>query len=357
MASRGTKDSKGPGSIDLGKSKQQSTAATADGKTPTQEMHRFHGNDDSTGGSSLSKRRGSDSLSIGTPSFTSSNADGNVTSAPSGSENPVLPRTRPSNLSAVASVNAANAAAAGKAMDNPNALGLKRPSPAPTPGAGSKATAVSDEDDGNDDDDNHSDTISDTSAGDQGDDEGDSSKKTLPSNGREDGAATPQPPHNPSAQQYHQQQQQQHHHHHYNNQQHNHSQQSYMNIPAHERGRTHNGHDLELNGVQPMRPRQHQRTSTASSIASSSRKEREYMRPFPTPGMKTPNGRRHQQHGNQNGHGHGAEKDPFDEIKSVEECRLVEANEKKRHWKRWGPYLSERQWVSAVWSQHKCSSF
>lgn len=350
MASRGTKDSKGPGSIDLGKSKQQSTAGTtADGKTPTQEMHRFHGNDDNAGGSSLSKRRGSDSLSIGTPSFTSSNTDGNVTSAPSGSENPVLPRTRPSNLSAVASVNAANAAAAGKAMDNPNALGLKRPSPTPTPGVGSKATAISDEDDG-DDDDNHSDTISDTSAGDQGDDEGDSSK-TVPSNGgREDGAATPQPPHHPSTQQYHQQQQQQHHHHHYNNhsQQHHHqSQQSYMNIPAHERGRTHNGHDLELNGVQPMRPRQHQRTSTASSIASSSRKERDHMRPFPTPGMKTPNGR-HQQHGNQNGHGHSAEKDPFDEIKSVEECRLVEANEKKRHWKRWGPYLSERQWVSAI---------
>lgn len=78
------------------------------------------------------------------------------------------------------------------------------------------------------------------------------------------------------------------------------------------------------------------------------------MRPFPTPGMKTPNGRHSQhgtnQNGNQNGHGHthkhSDEKDPFDEIKSVEECRLVEANEKKKHWKRWGPYLSERQWVS-----------
>lgn len=264
MASRGTKDSqaKGPGNIDIGSSVSSSSSQQhTDGKTPTQEMHRF--NIDGGNPNSLSKRRGSDSLSIGTPSTN------DMTSAPSGSENPVLPRTSGSskqttNLSAVASVNAANAVAAagGKSMDTPNALGLKRPSASPI--AGSKATAVSDEDDN---DDNNSDTISDTtSAGDQGDDEGDSSKNPTSGNNT-DGTATPQqPPPPPSnTQQYHQQQQQQHHHHHYNNQQ-NHSQ-SYMNIPAHERGRTHNGHDLELSGTQPMRPRQHQRTSTTSSIA------------------------------------------------------------------------------------------
>lgn len=27
-----------------------------------------------------------------------------------------------------------------------------------------------------------------------------------------------------------------------------------------------------------------------------------------------------------------------------EELRLEEARERKAHWKRWGPYLSERQW-------------
>lgn len=31
---------------------------------------------------------------------------------------------------------------------------------------------------------------------------------------------------------------------------------------------------------------------------------------------------------------------------SVEEHRLDEANAYEKHWKRWGPYLSERQWVS-----------
>jgi hypothetical protein len=27
-----------------------------------------------------------------------------------------------------------------------------------------------------------------------------------------------------------------------------------------------------------------------------------------------------------------------------EEIRLAESNGRKRHWKRWGPYLSERAW-------------
>src|ERR1700681_3942492 len=31
-------------------------------------------------------------------------------------------------------------------------------------------------------------------------------------------------------------------------------------------------------------------------------------------------------------------------IQTIEDQRLEEARARKRHWKRWGPYLSERQW-------------
>src|SRR3981189_2549586 len=31
-------------------------------------------------------------------------------------------------------------------------------------------------------------------------------------------------------------------------------------------------------------------------------------------------------------------------IQTVEDSRLEEARSRKKHWKRWGPYLSERQW-------------
>lgn len=31
--------------------------------------------------------------------------------------------------------------------------------------------------------------------------------------------------------------------------------------------------------------------------------------------------------------------------KGVEKYRLVQDNNRERHWKRWGPYLSDRQWV------------
>lgn len=30
-----------------------------------------------------------------------------------------------------------------------------------------------------------------------------------------------------------------------------------------------------------------------------------------------------------------------------EEVRLVEDKNRDKYWKRWGPYLSERQWVSS----------
>jgi len=29
---------------------------------------------------------------------------------------------------------------------------------------------------------------------------------------------------------------------------------------------------------------------------------------------------------------------------TTEDVRLEEARQRKKHWKRWGPYLSERQW-------------
>ena len=51
-------------------------------------------------------------------------------------------------------------------------------------------------------------------------------------------------------------------------------------------------------------------------------------KPFPTPGFKS--------------------SDPFAnaDYKSTEEKRLDEDGEKKKHWKRWGPYVSERQWAT-----------
>lgn len=32
----------------------------------------------------------------------------------------------------------------------------------------------------------------------------------------------------------------------------------------------------------------------------------------------------------------------------VERYRLSQSDEKKLHWKRWGPYLSDRQWVNRI---------
>ena len=37
-----------------------------------------------------------------------------------------------------------------------------------------------------------------------------------------------------------------------------------------------------------------------------------------------------------------------DEYKGAERYRLVQDGKKEKHWKRWGPYLSDRQWVSPV---------
>lgn len=71
---------------------------------------------------------------------------------------------------------------------------------------------------------------------------------------------------------------------------------------------------------------QHGGRPRASSI-SSTRSHEAIHHPFPTPGHKF------------------ASKEPFDDWKSIEETRLEEDEKKEKHWKRWGPYVSERQWV------------
>ena len=40
------------------------------------------------------------------------------------------------------------------------------------------------------------------------------------------------------------------------------------------------------------------------------------------------------------------------DYEGVERYRLEQDEAKERHWKRWGPYLSERQWVGGI-SHHK----
>jgi hypothetical protein len=42
-----------------------------------------------------------------------------------------------------------------------------------------------------------------------------------------------------------------------------------------------------------------------------------------------------------------------DKYKGAEKYRLREDDERKKHWKRWGPYLSDRQWVRS----HFCSFY
>ncbi|GAA6016923.1 hypothetical protein JCM8202_004482 [Rhodotorula sphaerocarpa] len=65
-----------------------------------------------------------------------------------------------------------------------------------------------------------------------------------------------------------------------------------------------------------------------SSSISSARSVEATSHPFPTPGIKQNNGFQ------------------FDKWKSVEEQRLDEDERREKHWKRWGPYLSERQWAT-----------
>lgn len=75
-----------------------------------------------------------------------------------------------------------------------------------------------------------------------------------------------------------------------------------------------------------FKSQQSQPSRRASSITST-RSAEANQHPFPTPGLKLgPDG-------------------IADEWQSTEEARLDEDGRKEKHWKRWGPYVSERQWV------------
>lgn len=79
----------------------------------------------------------------------------------------------------------------------------------------------------------------------------------------------------------------------------------------------------------PVRPGKngHGGAKARSPSVTSTRSAEATSHPFPTPGFKPNNGFQ------------------FDKWKSVEEMRLEEDERHEKHWKRWGPYLSERQWV------------
>ena len=70
--------------------------------------------------------------------------------------------------------------------------------------------------------------------------------------------------------------------------------------------------------------------STDSIFAGRNREQFAKARPFPTPGFRE------------------SQCNPMDSYtyKSIEEMRLEEDARKEKHWKRWGPYLSERQWAT-----------
>lgn len=98
-------------------------------------------------------------------------------------------------------------------------------------------------------------------------------------------------------------------------------------LPFHSRAASMSSNDSRsrLRAGAPERLPSFKRASSASSVRSSEAA----MHPFPTPsanGMPT--------------------RDPSQSAyKSQEEYRLDEDERKEKHWKRWGPYLSERQWV------------
>ncbi|GAA5957841.1 hypothetical protein JCM8115_006264 [Rhodotorula mucilaginosa] len=80
----------------------------------------------------------------------------------------------------------------------------------------------------------------------------------------------------------------------------------------------------------PVRPGKngHGGAKARSPSVTSTRSAEATSHPFPTPGFKPNNGFQ------------------FDKWKSVEEMRLEEDERHEKHWKRWGPYLSERQWAT-----------
>lgn len=94
-------------------------------------------------------------------------------------------------------------------------------------------------------------------------------------------------------------------------------------VSAHQHGRLPHHRTSSYIG---SRQRSNSNASTRSTDASN--------HPFPHLGMK------------RNKSTDGSEHVQPEQWKSVEEKRLDQDEKKEHHWKRWGPYLSERQWVS-----------
>lgn len=94
----------------------------------------------------------------------------------------------------------------------------------------------------------------------------------------------------------------------------------------------HHPSKLPLHSRRSQNPRQLYKTKGRTASMSSTRSTEAQNHPFPTPGM--------------NNDPAGKDDGLFDDWKSVEETRLDEDERKEKHWKRWGPYVSERQWVS-----------
>jgi len=303
--SSGSSSSERPRHIDvLGCKVAEGDAIAAEGPTPTQENTRFH-HHILPQGEPLSKRRGSESLSIGIPSGSAGTSRpgskaGSVEVTPMQTPNLAIRRS--------GTIKSGRSGSASGGARPPIARQL-----AGTDASRSSSSAVVADDDSDEE-------------GYDGEREPEDSPYTKKS-----GSA-------------------------FNNGSHHHQHSSSSTAAAtssegaaHHRGTSHYGYVRggggkpqsngsgyyndahSLHGSQPVR-NHHHRSSTTSSIASNtSRWDDKNMKPFPTPGAK----------GDPN-------RNPFEEDKSFEEVRLDEAEAKTKHWKRWGPYLSERQWVSAT---------
>ena len=84
-----------------------------------------------------------------------------------------------------------------------------------------------------------------------------------------------------------------------------------------------------------------------SRTASTARSDFASSRPFPTPGLREhPALPRSASSARSSSHASARPEPEAFDFKSVEEKRLEQDGRKEMHWKRWGPYLSERQWAS-----------
>ena len=299
---------KKPDSIKLPSSAGSAGAASsAEGKTPTQETSRMSLNE---GSEPLSKRRGSESLSIGIPAGAAAAIKGRGTGGSGSSSLSVTPMDEKASngLKKNGTLKTSGSSATSAArphVQRHNATG----------GSPQTSAVVSDEDEGDE-------------TGYEGEKEPDSARSSgaatrKQSKGnhpaRNDAASTSSTSSNSTLTDGHAGL--------HNMAEKQHKQANGVHQQA--QSKANKGptqHSFDIHGTQPVR-NHHHRASTTSSI-NSTRRDKD-IPCFPTPGAKEEN------------------RNPFEEEKSFEEIRLLEAQAKTRHWKRWGPYLSERQWVSA----------